>query len=344
MDFKQYIQKNKKPIEEEVIGSLTRWKTDIDLRVPLLKNMTELLLESNSAGKYIRGTLVCLGYDLFSTEKRRDIYKIAAAYEILHTSLLIHDDVMDKSLLRRGRPSVFQKLGGDHYGISQAISLGDAGFFLATQVLSETTFPNSVKVALISQFSQIVLNTITGQMLDVKLSHIVNNSTEDEIIKIAELKTAHYTISGPLVLGAILAGANKEYIKSLTHFGEKLGIAFQIKDDLLGIFGHQETIGKSVTSDIEEGKNTLLILYARNHGSKEQRKMLLKYYGKRKITPKQQAVIREIFKETGAYEYSEKKMLLYANEARALIPAFVVDKTKVSLLHDFIELLIARQK
>ncbi len=344
MNFKEYIQKNKKPIDQEIAINLVQWKANIDKEIPLLKNITQLLLESNSGGKNIRGALVCLGYDLFTKEKKKDIYKVAAAYEILHTSLLIHDDVMDKSLLRRGSPTVFKKLGGDHYGISQAISLGDVGFFLSTKILSETSFPDHLKVSCLSQFSQVILDTIGGQMLDVKLANKISTTTQNNVIKISELKTAQYTIAGPLALGATLAGALKKDLELLTLFGKKLGIAFQIKDDLLGIFGQEKKIGKSVTSDIEEGKNTLLISYALKNALKKQKDTLLKYYGKGKITSMQHAVIKKIFHQTGAYEYSEGMIQQYAKEASALISQFVPDKNNVKVLTSLVDFLITREK
>jgi geranylgeranyl diphosphate synthase, type I len=344
MNLNQYRKKNKKKIEQEIINCLSRWRTEMDKKNPDLKSLTQLLFESNISGKNIRGILVCLGYELFAKQSNRDIYKIAAAYEILHSSLLIHDDVIDKSPLRRGRQTVFQQLGGEHYGISQAICLGDVGFFLATQALSETSFKDSVKVAAISQFSQIVLDTISGQMLDIHFSNKISRVTESDIIKIADLKTAQYTISGPLIIGAVLAGANKKYIKYLAQFGEKLGIAFQIKDDMLGTFGNEETVGKSVTSDIEEGKNTLLIQYAINQASKEQKKMLLKYYGKGKITANQHVMIKKIFQETGAYAYSERIMQQYVKDASVVITQLSSNKDKVLLLNSLVEFLISREK
>ena len=220
MNFKQYLQNHKQSIDDEIISSLFSWQRDIDQKLPSLSSLAKLLLESNKGGKNLRGTLVCLGYDLFAKKYKKDIYKVAAAYEILHTSLLIHDDVIDKSKLRRGSATVYQQLGGDHYGISQAVCLGDVGFFLATKMLSETTFPDSVKVHCLSQFSQIVLDTIGGQMLDIKFANKFSAVSQKNVIKIAEMKTAQYTIIGPLLLGANLAGEIK-YIVNLLHTLEK---------------------------------------------------------------------------------------------------------------------------
>lgn len=344
MNFQEYIIKNQRPIQQEKEHVLSGWKNTIDKQVPDLKDLSKLLLESNSGGKNIRGTLVCLGYRLYAKKKSADIYKIAAAYEILHTSLLIHDDVMDKSPLRRGKQTVYQQLGGSHYGISQAICLGDIGFFLATKMISETTFSSAIKSELISQFSQIVLDTIAGQMFDIKSSSKLSKITENGVVKIAELKTAQYTITGPLVLGALLGGIDKKKRKQLFLFGKKLGIAFQMKDDLFGVFGDKKKIGKSATSDIEEGKNTLLIVYALANASPAQKVMLEKYYGKGKITSKEHVLIKSVFKETGAFDYTEKRIQQYAKEASALGSQLTADSTLRSLIIDFIRYLIHREK
>lgn len=344
MNFREYITKNQKSIQQEKERAIFLWKKSIDQQAPELKELSNLLIQSNSGGKNIRGTLVCLGYDLYEKKKLSDIYKIAAAYEILHTSLLIHDDVMDRSDLRRGKPTVYQALGGDHYGISQAISLGDVGFFLSIKMINETSFLANVKSEIISQFSLTVLDTITGQMLDIKSSSKLLKNTEKEVIKIAELKTAQYTITGPLLLGAMLGGADKKYQKQISRFGEKLGIAFQIQDDILGIFGDEKTVGKSVTSDIEEGKNTILIAYARAHGSKVQNDNLKKYYGSGKISQKKVLLIKQIFEESGALEYAEKKIEQFTTDALSLIPQLTKDKKMQGLFTDFVAYLIKRKK
>lgn len=343
MNFKDYVTTNQLFIEKEKNLVLTNWKKSSDKLSPTLKSLSQLLMESNKGGKNIRGSLVCLGYELFTKKKNVEVYKIAAAYEILHTSLLIHDDVMDKSILRRGKPTVFQELGGDHYGISQAICLGDVGFFLATKIISQTTFSNEIKLEIISQFSQIVLDTITGQMLDIKLSKTKTDVSEKDLITLSRLKTAQYTIAGPLLLGAMIAGVNKKNLKNIFDFGENLGIAFQIKDDLLGIFGDEKRLGKSVSSDIEEGKNTLISMYARSHSSKIQKELFDRYYGKGHITVKEHMLIKRILKEIGSDKYCEKKIVEYTKAASLLIGTIVTEISLQYLLKDLINYLINRE-
>jgi len=344
MNFQKFVMLNKNKIQHEKDLIFLKWKKSVQHQTSELNEIIGLLEESNKGGKNIRGSLVCLGYEMYASKKTKDLYKIAAAYEILHTSLLIHDDIIDKSILRRGKKTLFQELGGNHYGISQAICLGDVGFFLAAKIINETTIPEKIKNTIISQFSQTILNTITGQMLDIKYSHNLSEITEKEVLKISELKTAQYTIAGPLLLGAMLGEANKFFFKQLTIFGEKLGIAFQLQDDLLGLFGDEKKLGKSVSSDIEEGKNTLLIVYARTHATKQQRIAIDSFYGKGKITLKDHSQIKQIIIETGAVEFVKQKIEQYTKEASTMIPKLQVQKTLQNLLKDFIKYLLQRER
>ncbi len=249
MNFKDYLKENAKKIEETLEAELADFyketkKTNSKL-LPFAKNF----INSCDGGKKIRGVLVRLGYELaqsvimnevkdlpvpdnvFTTEDsssktpRNDIFRVAAAFEILHTSLLIHDDIIDRSPKRRGKASLYMALGGNHYGQSQAISLGDIGLYLPIKIISETSFSAEVKIKAINYFSQMLINTGWGQIMDVE------QDKDKNFINL--YKTAKYTIAGPLQLGAILAGAKKELIRKLGDFGENLGIAFQIQDDIL---------------------------------------------------------------------------------------------------------------
>lgn len=252
MDFKEYLLKSVKKTDLQVNLILKQWREEAGKINKNLLPLIDAFINSNKGGKGIRGVLVRLGYEIASSKfkvqslklENREIYKIAAAYEILHTSILAHDDIMDQDLQRRGQPSLYQALShlkdgrvvGNHYGISQAISLADAGFFLSTKVIADSKFEEGLKNQALSLFAKIMVDTAVGQMLDVNLGQSgkgKGKSDEDTINTINLLKTARYTISGPLKLGAILGGGNKKLLDLLDLFGENLGIAYQIRDDIL---------------------------------------------------------------------------------------------------------------
>ncbi|MBI2039532.1 polyprenyl synthetase family protein [Candidatus Microgenomates bacterium] len=229
MDFKSYLEHSAQELDREIQSILGVWLKEVEGISPKLIPLAKAFIKACQGGKRIRGTLVRLGYEIGNQSsavslQSPDIIKVGAAYEIFHTAILIHDDIIDESLLRRGQPSLYKALGGGHYGISQAISLADLGFFLSFKIITEAEFDNQRKLEALKLFFDTIVNTALGQILDLE---------KTDPILIAKLKTAHYTIAGPLQLGAILGGAKEELVKLLGLYGVNLGIAFQIKDDIL---------------------------------------------------------------------------------------------------------------
>src|SRR3989338_1565035 len=193
---------------------------------PNLLPLINKFIESCKGGKGLMGKLVVLGYEIGKQSSAisyqssdKDILKIAAAYEIMHSAILAHDDIIDQSPTRRGQPSLYKSVG-----IEQAITLADLGFFLAIKIISESNFPEKEKNNALKLFSQTKVETAIGQMLDIQ---------KGDSATVMELKTAKYTVAGPLQLGAVLGGAKRNLLDQLDKFGENLGVAFQIRDDML---------------------------------------------------------------------------------------------------------------
>ncbi len=345
MDFAGYLKTSAEDIDKEIDRFFQNWEKEVEKINPKLLKLTRLFAEHCEGGKRLRGVLVRLGYELVQppVHQSQDILKAAAAFEVFQTSILAHDDVIDQSFTRRGKPTIYRALGGDHFGISQTICLGDVGFFLAQKLILESDFPEGIKLKAFTSFTQTVLDTGLGQMLDIELPRSENISERD-ILTVFYLKTARYTIAGPLQLGAILGGGGEMLLGELGQLGEKLGVAFQIQDDILGVFGDEKTLGKSVTSDIEEGKQTLLINYALEHSSADQRQVLKKYYGRGKIRSEELEKIQAVFKKTGALEYSQKKAESLVVEAGEIIANLAADPAKRRLLSEMSEYIISRLK
>jgi geranylgeranyl diphosphate synthase type I len=241
MEFEYFLEKEVKKVESELEKILQQFLKDTKKTNPKLLKFAKEFIKSCQGGKRIRGVLCSLGYEIAMVKnpsKNNEIYKIGAAWEILHASFLIHDDVIDESALRRNRPSFYKALGGDHYGISQAISVGDVGLYLPVKIILQTEFSDTSKLKVLEKLSQTIINTGWGQVMDVEVFSQKKKSLKD-IKFINSFKTAKYTIAGPLVIGAILGGGDEKLIKNLMEFGENLGIAFQIKDDILDNEGGQ---------------------------------------------------------------------------------------------------------
>lgn len=325
-----------------------------------LKEAIDQFVTSNQGGKFLRASLIAMGYQ---TKKDDDNYlPLAMALEIFQTSILVHDDIIDKADKRRGLDTIpikYQKIYSDakisksgfeakrkDVSDSMALCLGDLGFYLALQIITRSYCNNDNLSKVLEYYNDVAIKTCEGEMIDVILPFYEEfysglDNLEDSVIEIYKLKTAWYSVIGPYCLGAILAGQKEENINKLEEALVNLGIAFQIKDDLLGIYGDEKHIGKSTTSDVEEFKQTILYSYTINTEYKDE---LLKYYGK-KISKDDLIKIREIFNKSGAYEYSKETMdKLFKESFQNILDLDFLDTESKKLLLGFAEFLKVRSK
>lgn len=315
----------------------------------------------NKDGKYLRAVLVGLGYQ--STNKKDDYYKnLAAALEIFQTSILIHDDIIDNAVVRRGKETIpvsyikkYQKPITENqtfkekqknFGNSMGICIGDLGFYIANQIIIKSYSDNPHFAKLLNYYTDVVIKTCKGEMLDIILPFKeeyfkTDDNLEQKIMEIYKLKTAWYSVIGPFCLGLILGGEKEENIITIEQSLLQLGVAFQIKDDLLGIYGDEKQIGKSITSDLEEYKQTILYSYTMNTKYKNE---LHKYYGK-KLTTEEIQKVKDIFEQSGAKKYAENKMEELFNSSKEQINNLdFIDENNKSILKGFIVYLKNRNK
>lgn len=344
MSFNDYLITSVQQINRTINDSLQLWRKEIEQVAPRLLPVIDAFIEGSQGGKRLRGALVKFGYEMTGALVTDEILKPAAAFEIFQTSILAHDDIIDLSPLRRGKPTIYRQLGGDHYGVSQTIALGDVGFFFATKLIANSDFPEDKKNVALRWFSDSMLQTGLGQMLDIEIPHSGEIGDEQDSLAVSRLKTAWYTIIGPISLGAVLGGAKQELLDDIKIFGENLGVAFQIQDDILGIYGDETQLGKSVTSDIEEGKNTLLIAYALKHADEKQQQIIDRYYGKGSINHDGFDAIRKVFEDCGALEYSRQQAVQYVEKAKAVIPQLTSNEEQRNLLTELADFLVNRSK
>ena len=342
MDFKNYLNIAALKIDLEIDSFFKIWIKEIEETSPRLLPLSKAFFDACRGGKRIRGTLVCLGYDLVGQRKTPYIFDVAVAYELFQTAILVHDDIIDKSPKRRGKPTLHKMLGGKHYGISQAICLGDIGFFLASQLVARSKFPDRQKNKALLFFSRAMYATGIGELLDVELSRMRTAGSEEDIYTIYRLKTAFYTIVAPLSLGAILAGADKKVLNAIRVYGENIGITYQIQDDINDILGTRKNLNKQPGADVREGKSTLLYLYAYKHADKEQKKVLLDIYGKENATQKDIDKIKNIFLATGAVEHVRSKAQEYIDDAKKVIPHITKNKKQSELLEEIAQFFVKK--
>ncbi len=277
------------------------------------KEIMQYIKEFNlRGGKRIRSILIIMAYKSLGGKNENAIIDIAVSAELMQSFLLIHDDIIDDDDLRRGGPTM-HKIYAEKYknydnpekfGESMAVIAGDLLASLGNEIISKSEFDEEKKLKLLQKFNKVVKLTGYGEIIDI-LSGLRTDVREEDISKMHRLKTATYTIEGPLHMGAIAAGASKEQLKILSEYAIPLGMAFQTKDDILGLFGSEEKLGKPADSDIKDGKKTLLILKAIENSNKEQKEFIKNALGNKNITEKELIKVREIIKQTGSLSYSE---------------------------------------
>lgn len=285
-----------------------------------IKESLEEIKRLSKGGKRVRGYLVKLGAILFGKDDD-DYIDLAAALEIFQTSILIHDDIIDEADKRRGMETINSKYKG-HIGISMAICIGDLGFFISYRIISNSNVSNELKEEISKVYSKTLHNTVNGEIIDVELPlkdiDYHKNMSDKMIYDIYLNKTAWYTIIGPILIGASSAKASSKDKEKLIEMGTNLGIAFQIKDDLLGLYSNSNDIGKTL-NDIKEGKQTIIYKYALDKANKEELKIIEKYYGNPNIDAKGNKIITELFDKLGAKANAEKLLLEYTNKGINII-------------------------
>ena len=326
-----------------------------------LEEALEQFTSSNKGGKFLRACLIALGYQSFGKDDDKYL-PLGIALELFQTSILIHDDIIDKADKRRGLdtiPMKYQKIYGDpiksgdsfevkrkDIGNSMALCLGDLGFYLALQIIVKNYRDNKNLNRVLEYYNDVAIKTCEGEMVDVILPFYEEfygeeDDLESHVMEIYKLKTAWYSVVGPYCLGAILGGCDEEKVHKLEDALINLGVAFQIKDDLLGIYGDEKHIGKSVTSDVSEYKQTILYAYAINTEYKDE---LLKYYGK-DISAKEMDKVKELFDKSGAREYANKTMdKLFEDSFKDILDLDFLSLDKKKLLLGFAEFLKVRSK
>ncbi len=303
-------------------------------------------------GKNIRGSLTKLGYECFGGKDERAILKASLMVEVTHAFALMHDDIMDNDILRRGRPTIhvqyknlhqkrYKKGEADHYGLCLALDMGDAGFVLAHLILAESGFPSEIKNKVLRRFNQVLLDTVFGQAVDVSYEHL-DRVSEKDVLRVHHYKTANYTITGPLQYGALFAGASDNQVKKIEKYGLPVGIAFQLRDDELGLFADEKTLGKPVGSDVKENKNTLLHLKALELAKGEDKKFVKSIYGKKNITKKELDRVRRITQETGSLAYSQKMAKRLVEQGKKFIPLVSKNSGQAETLANMADFMIER--
>jgi geranylgeranyl diphosphate synthase, type I len=264
------------------------------------------------SGKRLRPAFAYWGWRAAggSATKAQSIYVAGAAIELVHASALVHDDLMDDSATRRGLPTAHRQFSqvrpvGNvgrqtaQFGQMAAILLGDMLLSWSDELLGQSGFKPKALARGRVYFDRLRTEVVAGQYLDV-LAQTSGTSTVSDAMRVIRYKSAKYTVERPLQFGAALAKGSKPLLRALSSYGVPLGEAFQLRDDMLGIFGDPRETGKPAGDDIRDGKRTLLIARAYDRASKTQRKVLDANVGQSRIDARGTAAVQLVLRETGA--------------------------------------------
>ncbi|AIY03227.1 hypothetical protein ART_3628 [Arthrobacter sp. PAMC 25486] len=271
-------------VRHEISQLVDGYKKDAAAYSPATAVLWERIFTSLEGGKLTRPRLVRLGYDAFKPQPRQEqpqhhgaghrVVLLGCAFELLHTSLLMHDDVIDRDFTRRGRRTLSAQYRDDalaagqrvpdaeHAGHSAAIIAGDLLLAAAISLALRAGSSLAQAGAIERSFQLAIQNAGAGELEDLLYSLDHSPAKVQDVLRMEELKTASYSFRFPLQTGALLAGASPAEAAALADIGGQLGVAYQLIDDVLGTFGDPSTTGKSVDSDLREGKSTILTALA----------------------------------------------------------------------------------
>lgn len=302
-------------IGERYDGVTERARTHGPLVVAMVDAARDLALRG---GKRLRAGLIAAGWMAAGGDDDLDAaIDGGVAFELLQTYLLIQDDWMDGDLTRRGGPSVHaaltEKLGGQQRGASSAILASDLTWSLSIEtLLGVKRLSAATRLEVLSTFLRVHEDVVLGQQIDIL------GSSED-VEAMHDLKTGSYTIRGPLVLGATMAGGSSELRTLLTRFAAPLGVAFQLRDDLLGTFGDPAETGKPVGNDIIVGKRTALVAEAERLANEEERRAIANAWGRSDANEREVSAATTALISSGARRAVEERQTALCSSAIRLL-------------------------
>ncbi|MEV4169314.1 polyprenyl synthetase family protein [Nonomuraea sp. NPDC049709] len=311
-------------IDRRLSGFLETWRTPVS--DPGVEAAYGLLADFIlGGGKRVRPQLCYWGWRGAGGDDCEEIISAAASLELCHAGLLIHDDIMDGSELRRGQATVHRNLAGLHdgpgaeaFGRAGGILLGTLSLAWSDALLSSCGVDPSRLRAAHHVFDAMRTEVISGQYLDV-LAQLRSGATEAEALTVIRYKSAKYTVERPLQIGGALAGASPELLDAYSRFGVPLGEAFQLRDDVLGTFGSSSQTGKSALDDLREGKQTVMYAHAVQHASPAQLGHLRTWHGNPALTEERAAEVRQILVDTGALARVEQMIEERVREAVSVL-------------------------
>jgi len=307
-----------------------------------------------AGGKRLRSYITLIAFGAYSDEPRETILPAAAAQELLHLAMLIHDDIIDRDDTRYGIKNVasqyndhYKEIIADesdrrHYADSAAILAGDLLISEAFILTAESEIETSTIIAAQRSLSTAIFKVAGGELLDTEAAFRGKDAADP--LAIAVQKTASYSFVSPLLTGATLAAAPGSELVLLQKFGEKLGTAYQLRDDLIGVFGDEANTGKSSDSDLLEAKRTFLIESFQACANNRDRVKFNALFGRKDLNKEEVDTLKAILRDSGAKDVVEARIETYRTESYALLNTLDIDTRHHEALSTLIEICLQRSK
>lgn len=308
----------------------------------------------HAGGKRLRPRLTILAYQALGGNDVKSILPIAVAQEFIHLAMLIHDDIIDRDDVRYGVDNIsgsFKKIykqyvsneqDRKHYADSAAILAGDLMLSSAYQLIAEANVDAQTILEVQRIFGRGIFEVVGGEFIDTESAFRELGDIRSEAV--ARYKTASYTFMVPMTVGALLAGASKADQAYIKEFAENIGIAFQLQDDIIGVFGNEAVTGKSTTGDIREGKRTFMIEQFYELASEDQSQTFHEFFGNQNVTANDAENVRSLLVESGAKQKTELAIAAYEKRARAAIENVELAEAAKNMLEEFILIATKRVK
>jgi len=346
------IQEYKILVNAEMERQFSNYLETINASDESYKELVHLMDEFLArGGKRIRPYLAYVAYVGSGGCNMQEIISIATALEFLHGFLLIHDDIIDNDETRYGGKNIsgiyrdfFSELGKEESkqaAASIAILAGDIAHVLSSRAIVSCNLEPETTIKILRAIQEITFRVIEGEFIDVAISLGLKKEkiSEEKILTMVKNKTASYTFELPLRVGTIAARGCESKTNTVKLFSEKMGLVFQMRDDILGIFGNSKETGKPNDGDIREGKKTIMYTKAISklaHGSK---KRFLDLYGKQTITNDEILEVKKILEENNIKDEVEKMCDSISGEVRGLVKKLWLNEEAKTILNDLIEAL-----
>lgn len=297
-------------------------------------------------GKRMRPYLAMLAYQMYGGKNIDEIAPVGVAWELLHGAMLVHDDIIDRDEIRHGHPNIdrrYQDIYAEygqkdtkHYASMSALMSGDLLISMSQHVVLESALTAEQKIAMLGHLNDAMFTVIGGELMDTETALLPAEVTDPR--KIAAYKTAGYSVELPLASGAHLAGASRQEIDKLVALGTKLGIAYQLIDDLLGSFGNDAETGKPVDSDIREKKHTTLAQEAFERTKDAMHDRLVELFAEdHEITDAEVEEVRQIFIDSGAQEAVQQEARELSDAAYVAVDSLAIEETAKESFRAFID-------